>query len=216
MKNNQPARENRLRLVHEALFSLNIGLMTRWVMAQANYYLAELKIQLWVNRHLHLHPHSNVGGYGAFLTLALAMAFSIFLLLRLASHTLLAKELLRSAAGIVSLLTLPASWLYVTRLYPQPPGLPYAPRVWLLVELAGAVAGAAVYLYAKWFSAWLNVGLLVLHFGFWGWLFLGGLYFWLAPFQLVFPLAGLCSSLAWGLYVSRQRAESRLTVPASQ
>lgn len=44
--------------------------------------------------------------------------------------------------------------------------------------------------------------LVLIHFGLWGWLFLGGPYFW-HTFLCVFPLVGLVSSLLWVSYVSR-------------
>lgn len=202
MKKSQTSRTGYLRIAHEFLFALNLGLVARWAMAQAGSY-SELTLQLWINRHL--HPHSNVGGNIAFFVLALEVALSVFLLLRILSIFPWLKRFL-SMVGIVSLVALPSAWLYATRLREPFPGMPNAPRTWLYLELLATILIATVYLLAKWpFPEWNSIALLILHFGLWAWLFPVGNYFWLAPFDLVFPLAGLCSSLAWGLYISAQR-----------
>lgn len=99
---------------------------------------------------------------------------------------------------MVSLLALPAYWLCMTRLFLQPSGLPDPPRGPLLVEIALIVVFAVGYALAWWQSPmWATSIVLALHFGFWGWLFLGGLRFWHAPFQLLAPAVGFLSSLAW-------------------
>jgi hypothetical protein len=176
----------------------------------------DFRLSFWINSHLHLHPHSNVGPYTAFSALALALALCILLPLKLSSRAFGTKWVLRSAAGIASLLVLPACWLYTTHLFPVPSGmgLPNPPRPLVLLELAGAIVCALLYLYAKWpLPGWGSVALLILHFGFWDWLFSGGLYFWLDPFRLVFPITGLCSVLAWGLYVAQLAKSRQLPMP---
>jgi hypothetical protein len=204
MEKTQLARANRLRHVHEFFFSLNLGLAVRLATVERFSFFSEIKLQFWINRHLHLHPHSNVGGHTAFFIWALLLVLCIFLLLRLSSSTFLVKWVLRSAAGIVSLVALPVCWLREIHLFPVPPGLPNPPSPFVLVELVVTVVCALLYLYAKWpLPAWCSISLLILHFGFWGWLLLGGPYFWLSPFRLIFPLAGLCSVLAWGAYVAQ-------------
>lgn len=213
----QPARFPYRRHAHEVLFSLNLSLVGLLTYSLNGTFDISTGLGRRLNTYAGLHLHSNLGPDIAFFALGLLLASSLFLILRLSSNTAVASGFLRWVAGFSSLLALPAHWLYSIHLSPQPPGLPDPPPLWLVAELAAAAACAAVYVYARWpLPAWLNVGLLVLHFGFWGWLFLGGPYFWLAPFQSVFPLAGLCSALAWGLYVSRQRPKSRLGAPAVQ
>jgi hypothetical protein len=124
--------------------------------------------------------------------------------LRLFSNTFWARELLRSVAGMFSLLALPIHWFYVAHLYYQVTDLPNPPHAWLFLELAVVLVCAVFYLFARWpIPAWGSVALIALHHGLWGWLFLGGPYFWLAPFQTLVPLVSLCSSLAWSLYVQQ-------------
>jgi hypothetical protein len=67
-----------------------------------------MRLQYRINGYLHLHPHSNVGAFMAMFGLALGLALCIVLVLRLSSLTLVAKEFLRSFAGILSLIALPA------------------------------------------------------------------------------------------------------------
>ena len=206
MEGNRATHTRYLRYVHEFLFSLNAGLVTRWLMAQANYAESELTIKGWINRRLHLHPHSDIGGNVAFLVLALGVALGTFLLLRVLSRTAWLNHFLRSVTGIVSLVALPASWLYRAHVYRPVPGLPNPPHILLFLELAAATSCIVLYLYAKWpLPGWGSVALLILHFSLWGWLFLGGPYFWFDPLHSVFPLAGSCSVLAWALYVSQGR-----------
>lgn len=203
------------RYLHEFLFALNIALAFRLSSARTSFSSSESSLKWQINAALHLDAHSNVGGYTAFFALALVLALGIFALLRLCSHTFLAKEFLRSVAGIVSLVTLPASWLYVTHLSPVPPALPNPPRAWLFVELAAAVTCSVLYLLSRWpFPRWSSVLLLALHLGFWTWLSLGGPYFWRAPVELIFPLVSFCACLAWGLYVARQRSSQLASIIA--
>lgn len=215
MKKNQTPRTNPLGIAHEFLFSLNLGLVARLVMAYANYYHTEATLKLWFNRKLGLHPHSDVGGNAAFLLLALEITLSILLLLRVFSRTSAIRAFLQYVAGIVSALALPFSWLYGAHLYEPLPGAPNPPHALLLLELAAVTVCAVLYLLSMWpLPGWGGVLLLLLHYGFWGWLFLGGPYFWLDPFKLLFPLTGLCSSLVWGQYVSAQRQPEALgTMP---
>jgi len=203
---NRPASTNRFRIVHEALFSINYGLLIRWVMAQANYVASELAIKAWINNLLHLHPHSAVGGNLAFLLLALGVALGIFLLLRVLSSTTLSSEFLRSVAGILSLIGLPAAWFYRAHLYRLTVIVSGPTRVLLWLELLITTICVVLFLYGKWFfPGWASVVPLVFHFSLWGWLLLGTPYFWLAPFQSLFPLAGFCSALAWFLYAASPR-----------
>lgn len=222
MQKNQSTHTNYLRYAYELLFSLNVALVGR--LAEIEYPLwgfrywgiLEYRLEFAIERHIYNYSHPNsrfvpkdVEGHSAFLFLTLGAALCIFLLLRLFSHTRLAKELLRSVAGIVSLLALPAYWLYVRHLYPNRPDLPNPPRAWLFLELAVAIAAALSYMRGKWrLPDWTGAALVILHHVFWGWLFLGGLYFWHAPFESLFPAVSLCASLAWALYVKPPVVES--------
>src|SRR5258708_17689072 len=210
MKNNQPMRTGSLRCAHEFLFSLNIALLAELQGNQKPNKLfsfldsIEFRIQTRINAYLNLHPHSHVGGYTAFFALSLALALCIFFLLRISLRNFLVKEFLRSVAGFISLLALPISWFYVTQVLGPVPFSLNLPRPWLISELMLIIGCAVLYLLAKWpLPKWSGVLLLALHFGFWGWLALGP-YFWRYPFWAVFPMAGFCSSLAWGYYVRYQ------------
>ncbi len=217
MEKSRMPRKDYLRIAHEFLFSLNLGLVVRLAMAYANYYHTEGTLKFWLNRQLHLDPHSDVGGNAAFLLLALEITLSIFLLLRIFSQISLIRMFLLYAAGIVSAVALPFSWLYGAHLYEPPPGLPNPPHGLLFLELVAVTVCAILYLLAKWpLPGWGGILLLILHYGFWGWLFLGGPYFWLGPFKLLFPLAGLCSAVAWALYVSDRADWMTASAPSTK
>ncbi len=212
----QQQPKSHLRHLHEFIFSFNLALVVTWARNQtaAHFWGVPSHLQFWINDHLHLPPHSGIGGYAAFLLSALEQALCIFVLLRLLSSTSLAREALSSVAGLASMTALPAFWLDFTHRFPQPLTLPNPPRFWLFFELAAALACILLYRFAKWpLAGWGSVMLLILHHGFWGWLFLGGPYFWLVPFQSLFPIVGLFSSLAWGLYVSEQRRQEQVAHP---
>ena len=215
MEKDQSNHANYLRYAHEFLFSLNVAFVARWAnirLPLKGFYFwdgLEYKLEFAIERYFYNYSHPNirfvpkdVEGHTAFLFLTLVAAVCIFLFLGIFSRTSLVREFLRSVAGFVSLLALPAFWLYFTQLYPQFPDLPNPPRAWLYLELAAAAAGALSFLRGKWpLRSWSGAALIILHHVFWGWLFLGGLYFWHAPFESLFPAVGLCASLAWGLYV---------------
>jgi hypothetical protein len=202
-----PARQERdrndryFRFAYEFLVSLNVALIIRWQSAQTSFSSLESNLQFWINGQLRLHPHSSIGKNSAFFLMALPLTLGIFVLLRLASVSPIVRKALYRINGAVSLLALPAGWLYVTHNLPVLPGMLDPPRAALFVELAAVVVCYIFYLKTKWQRPdWISFLLLILHFGFWGWLFLGGAYFWLAPFQLIFPIVGLCSCLAWAIY----------------
>ncbi|SRR5216683_2577431 len=203
-------RTSYLRYLHEFFFSLNIALVAKLEGNQKpNKFFSllesgESSLRLRINTYLHMHPHSDIGGNTAFLALTLGLALCIFLLLRISSRTSLTKKLLQ-LAGLVSLFALPASWLYVTQFVGSTTPSANLLRGLLLPELLAATICGAVYMYGRWpLQVWGSVALLVLHFSYWDAVCFGP-YFWRAPFQSLFAIAGLCSSLVWGLYISDQR-----------
>lgn len=205
-----------LNYFHEFLFAFNIALIAKLEGNQKpNKFFSflesgQMSLQQRINAFFSLHPHSSFGGNIAFIIYALAWALCLFLFLRIFSRTHLLQRFLNSLAGFSALLALPASWLYVTRLLGQFPILHRPPQVLLFVELLAATISAAMYLYGKWsLPAWESLVLLVAHFVFWDAVCFGP-YFWRAPFQSIFAIAGFCSALAWGRYVSMQRGANRL------
>jgi hypothetical protein len=200
-----------VRYLCEALFSWNLALIAKLRADRIPFFLldfGQFEVQFWINRHLHLHPHSDIGGDSAFLIYALIWALFIFLVLRLFSGTRITSGFLRWAAGVFSLLALPVSWLYQG----TAPTVPDPPHVLLVLELLLATGSAILFLLSRRpFPMWSMIVILVPHFVLWGWLFLGGPYFWLAPFETIVPLAGFFSSLAWGLYVSHESADRTAT-----
>ena len=205
-----PSRVSRLRYAHELAFCLNVGLVVK---SEGNqkpsrffslFDFGEASLQSKINGCLHLHPHDAVGENAAFLLYALGVALAIFLVLRVLLSSSFIAGVFRSTAGIVSLVLLPIAWLWV--LFVLGLSLSGWWRALLYLELLAAATIAVLYLYAKWPApAWLSVTILGLHFGFWD-SQVPGPNFWLAPFTLIFPLAGFLATLLWGMEVSRSRA----------
>jgi hypothetical protein len=187
----------------EFFLSLHVALLIRWEKAQTSFSHLETGLEYRINSAFHLHPHSSVGGYVAFFAVSLMIAMAMFVVLRLVSATVLLRKVVRLMIGLAALGALPACLLYIQHILPVPGSPSTLSTLWLLLELAGAITCSLFYMGGWWPApAWTGILLLVLHFGLWGWLFLGGPYFWRAPFSLVFPLTGLCCSLAWGLYLA--------------
>jgi|SRR5690348_5570194 len=196
-----------LTVVHEFLFSLNLGLVLRLGMQYAGYVETESALKRVLNGLFRLHPHSNIGGNAAFVLLSFEIALGGFLVLRILARLALTRLFLIYAAGIVSIVALPCVWLYGSHLHAPVPGLPDASHVLLGLEISFAAICAVAYLLAK--SPPLEKAiflLLFLHFALWAWLFPVGTAFWHDPFNLIFPLGGFSSSLTWASYVAHSEA----------
>jgi len=201
-----------LGYLRDFLISLNVALIAKWqdgnrpvnpLTGLLGFH--ELEIKSAGNAFFKVHPHSNVGGYIAFLAVVLPWALFIFVVLRLASFSRLMKSVLRPVGGFISLAAIPVAWLFlppISRL-----GLPIPPHGLLTLELLVVLVIASLFVWRNWIvPSWLTAGLLVLHFVLWGWLLMGGPYFWLDPFYLIFPAAGLTSCLVWGLFYANENA----------
>jgi hypothetical protein len=204
---NSNKRSQFARYLVEVLFSWNLALIVQWQTDRIPFSIldfGQFQVQFWINSHLHLHPHSYVGGDSAFLLYALAWALFIFLVLRLFSATSVGNGFIRWAAGVICLLALPVSWLYEG----TAPTLPDPPHFLLALELLLAIGSAILFLISRWpFRTWSTISILTVHFVLWGWLYLGGPYFWMSWLSTSVPVAGLAASLAWGFYVSNEQKE---------
>jgi hypothetical protein len=207
-KKNPPKSVHRLRVILAFLFSMSVALPAVWAINQglSRLVMEEFSLQYRINTFLGLNTRSSVGGNMAAFAVVLAITLCIFLPLMLLSRTFGARWILRTVAGPVSLIALPVCRLHFAPIYWIPPGLPNPPSVWLVLEIAGVIVCAILYLYAKWpLPTWGSVLLLVLHLGLWHCLAFGGPYFWRRPVLLIFPATAFCATLAWGLYVSKLR-----------
>ncbi len=195
-----------LRYVHEGFFSANVAIIFMLQEGLTSRFPLLTQLKYKFNDYLHLHAHNNLGYWIGFFGLAFGLALCIFLLLALSSRTSFTKEFLRSVAGIVSLVAMPVCWYYVKRGTRELLPANFDPGLWSLLEVVVAVACALLYLYGRWpLPGWGSATMLILHHGFWSWLFFARPLLY-RPIFLVFPIAGFCSTLAWGLYVSRQNS----------
>lgn len=194
---------------------LTEGIRDFWPFRYLGFGVWETRLEFAVESYIYHRSHPNVRfvpkdlmGHTAFLVAILAISLGGVVLLRLFSHTCLVRELLRSVAGLASILMLPICWLYYQKPYPSFEDVD-ALRPWLYFELVAIAGAVVVYAFVpRFLPAWSVVASLLMHYVLWGWLFLGGPYFWFASFQSVFPAAGLCASIAWFVYISYQRQES--------
>lgn len=202
-------RPHIIRYAHQAFLSLNLGLILKLAMSQQSRFTWESTIWPKFNAYFQLHPHDPTGYWIAFFTMALALSLAIFLLLHALLHLFEAEEAILSVVGISSLFALPIMWLYQSYYKSSVPSLPHPPGVLLFVELAATAACSVAYLNQLWPPSTWMIGLaLVIHFSFWAWLFLGGVYFWRAPAQSVFPIVSMCSASAWVLYIKYKTRRS--------
>jgi hypothetical protein len=227
MEQDQSGRANYLRYAHEFLFSLNLALASNltgeprlfWGFFHLSVIGFKLKFAIEQYIYHYKYPNSqfapkDIEGNAAFLIFTFCLALCIFLFFRFLAETAVAKHLLYSVAGFTSILSLPILTLYLNDWNRRPPDLASARPFLLALELIVAVTGILLFLLGKWRPGWSGPLLLILHCVYWGWLFLGGPYFWLAPFQSLFPATALCASLVWGLYVSTSGASEFAAGPA--
>lgn len=202
------SRTERARCMSELALALNIAFVCKWLGNKVPVpsffdFRGESYLQAVINRLLHVHPHSSWGGDISFLVFTLLLAAVIFAAVRLFSFNQNLRKLFLPITGVVSLIALPVAWIYVAERYLRSSLFPNPSHVLLSLEILAVAIGSILYLNSKWpFPTWFTIFLLLLHFGLWDWLSAGGLFFWLAPFSLLFPIAGLFSSLSWGYYVS--------------
>ena len=198
---------NLSRYTHEIFLSLNLGFMLKLAMSEEPRPSITWESTMWpkLNSYLHLHPHDSLGFWIGFFAVALVLTLIIFLVLETVLRFSGREDTILSAAGISSLFLFPTLCLYQNYYRNPVPTLPHPSGILLSVELAAILACSICYL-QKWLGGPRIIILVILiHFAFWGWLYLGGAYFWRAPAQSVFPAIGLCSALAWVSYLYKER-----------
>jgi hypothetical protein len=205
-----------VRYLHEFLFSLNLSLALKLAAAQRPFWatgflpsdVTEARIAARINALLHLHPHSRASGVMAFVFIAMVIALCMFALLRVTSRLSLVSQFLFYVPGIVSLIAFPTVFFYQRHYFGVERGMPNLHWYWLALELALAVVCCELFLWGMWPTPRLASGALAaVHFGFWAWLYFGGIRFDLAPSDSIFPIVGILSLIAWAAYVTRERSE---------
>jgi hypothetical protein len=124
------------------------------------------------------------------------LAAIIFVCMRLFGRSALMRRFLRYATGLVTVAGFPLIWLNLGNMT----GRSLVAARWLGLEVAVIVVCVFIYLDRKWsMSAALGILVLVLHFGFWGWVTWGDRTIGYPSVHLV---PGACVSLIWSFYVS--------------
>jgi hypothetical protein len=210
---------NRLRYIHEVLFSLNTGLMGTELAVTAggwSWTSRLVRMEMHINYWLHIRQTDFVRGYFAFYIPSIAAALCIWALLRLTANSRLTNVVLNWIAGPLTLLALPVCWQYIastTNLWGW-----YGSQGWRYgaspFEAVVTLVASLVYLRGKrplpW---WTAVPLLAVHFYFWG-MPIHDISF--GPSSALGPVLGFCASLIWVVFVnqSKKAAPANVAIPA--
>lgn len=211
--------------VHEILFSLNCT----WLILRHDLYTLPASSVLlgalvghtpygYFHRYLYWRLGHFYVNFADCIALSLISGVTLFLILRPLARFSLTRALLRTLAGLVAVVGFPLTCLY------WPPFLQTVHARGLLeIEVVLATACAALYLYRKWpVTPAITLGLLVVHVGLWSWAtdsYAGWkwsvLIFYshgsallaesaLLIYTISYPVLGLFSSLAWGIYINAE------------
>ncbi len=212
MPNEQKTVASSARHLHEILLSLNIAFA---IVALVFLYSHTLTSALFrmdnaIQRFLHIQQTDLHFGNWAFFLTGTVLAFCIWMPLHFSSHSRLTREILRSAGGMAAISAVPFYWLCAmysgNRRYGWNPFHSIQ-----LYEVVLALVCVFLYLGGRWRVPWWgNLIMIFLHYGFWFRQFgtdyvlkvYGG------PITLT-PIIGLCTTLAWTLYVRRVPPNSR-------
>jgi hypothetical protein len=202
--NRDRGKSTTIQCAHEALFSANIAFVFMALVFQSGSQFAVSRLnslEFAFNRLLHIRQTDFLRGYWEFFLPGIALAVVIFVTLRLfPAH--FSYNILRSLAGISAVTLAPA--LFCVTYFRSHGWNPFGTA--LFCELLVALFCVLLYLYGKWPTAKFgSLIILLLHYAFWFWqfspffaMFLSG---WGGAVAVV-PVVGLCSSLAWMLYLA--------------
>lgn len=201
---------NKLRPIHEVLFSLNTGLVgIEIAVAVAGWSLIQPfdLMEMHVNSWLQIRQADFVRGYFAFYVPSIVGALCIWMILRLTSSSKPTNYLLHFIAGPLMLLGMPAYWQYVavkTNLWGW-----YGSQTWRYgaspLEAMTALAVILVFLFGKWPGPpWTIIPFLAMHFAFWT---MPIHRIWLGGPQLIVPVVGFLSCSLWVFYVEKLKVE---------
>jgi hypothetical protein len=204
-----------IRGIHEMLFSASIAFLSVSLafIASPSLSVPFIHMEVSVNRFLHIRQTDFIRGYLEFLIPSLVLALCIGTLLHLFLRSGLAKEILRSGAGIALLYAPAVFWFCYYQATGWPFGWPYrgAP-----LELLAALVCAMLFLYGRVsIPGWCGILLLAAHYAFWYWMpstnparadYAGP----------IAPVLGFSSTVAWGIYVARQRRDGLGETPINR
>lgn len=207
----QPIRGH-IRHLWEALFSLHLGFAAMTMVFIANPALDPpfSRMETRINVFLHIRQTDYVRGYFSIWVPSVLVSLLIWVVLRTFARTRFIQGFLRSLAGIVTIFTPMAFWVFLYEHTSRPVGCPWEEAAF---EMAAALIFTLLFLLGKWqVPAWASLLLLAAHYVFW--------YFTPSsdPAQAGYggpsgPILGFCAAAAWGLYVSRLRKENAVGAP---
>jgi hypothetical protein len=208
-------RRGHLPNPHEVLLSLNIGLavaiglkvyVSRFPSGRNMIADVFIRTLSRINGLFHLVQYDHVGVDITLVALTIGSALAALLLLRVIALTTIAHPIVDLTGGLVAIATLPICWFYISSvLWPVPP----ASGVELFLFAGVPIACVLLYFYGMWpIPTWGTIPILALYYGFWSWMLWQHFTHDFRVFLL--PAVGLCSSVAWGLFITKQEVRTSL------
>jgi len=212
MSKDDPRVKRGVRHRLELFFSLYVAFLGVSLSTESVAVLSALcRMECRINAFLHVRQTDFVRGYFALWIPSVAAAVLIWSVLRVSARTRLTEEILRSLAGIVTIVGPFAFWVDGS-LWAYAKGRAFWPVGWIHgaapFEMATAATCTVLFLSGRWkLCSWATSLLLAAHYAFW--------YFGqfnpysnhaepFGPAAFGTPL-GLCAALTWGVYVRRLR-----------
>ncbi len=190
-----------LRLSNELLFSLNLALLIvdEQEARGASRFLYYLGYPIWRGLYPLLAraygmPHLRLGRVFEFFALSILLAAVLFLSLRVMRNLTAIRVVLRVMPGLIAVAGIPMLWL----------DFPFGFSRWLLLDIIVASLSVALYLFGKWqFNGMWSALILAVHFGLWGWVSAVQVWPLWSWWCVVYPVAGLSSTVVWAIYFKR-------------
>jgi hypothetical protein len=205
-------------VLNDTLLSLNLGLaaaigmrayLSQFPAGRNRFFDLFVRVAYGINGLFRSPVDERAAANILFFILIAGFTVAIFVLLRLIAADAITRPIMSVVEGMVVIGALPTCSLYVQRTLDR-----LSSSSWPIWFLFVGIPLTCVYLYSRnlWsVPDWATVSLLTLSCGFWGWMLsqqVGG-----DPLRFVFPIASLCSSVAWGLLVRKGRPQSMKAMP---
>jgi len=193
--------------VYEILFSLQTAFLAVSVifLFADNLAVPFMYLEASIKRALHIRLTDVITGYIYHLIASTVLAILIGVCLQVSSRTRFTKWIIRSASGVILLLSPPIFWFCYYQKFGWPFGWPYR---WAPLELGAALFCLILYLRKRWrVPGWIGMVLIVAHYFFWYWIPSSN------PEAASYrgpigPILGFCAAMAWVAYIARLQSNS--------
>jgi hypothetical protein len=214
--NDLSGKRDYLLNLNEILLALNLGLA---VAIGLRVYISQfppgrnrvadvfLRTVARINGCFRLADYAHLGANVTFVAFSATSFLAALLLVREIALTAKGRQVLSLLGGMLAIAALPICVFYSgSVLFPKP----YASGSGSVLLLFVGVSLLCVFSYwhgMRPIPLWGTIPVLALYYGFWGWM--SWQHFTHGFTELAFPVVGLFSCIAWGLFERRQRSEGR-------